>query len=304
MLTPHISGSTVFPLSPARSALQTPPFETDNISTAATRIDTISIPSRYHLDMSYTNPNPPPSGQKGPRGRPLDVADMNLNHSLASEHALQPELRATIAKMEFDATQSIKAVLEDIRINAAKSLDVHGDQIGGVVEIMDNDAANVRAVLAAINRIQDSTTSFAMSVMDATHSTGLNHLRDIAKACRNESGQSEENLEPTAPDHTPDTAMTEGIKHIAAPETQLRGEPDSANMVVRVVKETEFIHSPPLYFEIENTVQMGKLMDFCCENFWGGLDPHQLQFRTSKKALSCDMTAERVFGELLHVRYP
>jgi len=105
----------------------------------------------------------------------------NLDPSSTDEGATDPELRGMISKMEYDATQSIYAILEGIRMITIKPFNAAPDDIDGVMESVSNGISNARAVQAAVDRIHSNASRYAKSVIDSAQQVGINNLQDIVK---------------------------------------------------------------------------------------------------------------------------
>lgn len=211
----------------------------------------------------------------------------------SDERAISPELRATIAKMEFDATHSISAVLEDIRANAMQA-GIHKD-IDRATERMYVDASSVRAVLAAIDRIHHNTTKLARSVVYSSQHAGIGSLKGIASAT---DGKSTDDPENHAAVPEPDIPSIPDVQIIPTPQADEDIEPRRETVVLKVVNHVD--KKPPfLYFEIKKTTPLAKVMDLWCQTCWQGKDRRGIRFwwRRPGRYLALYSTLENVFDE-------
>jgi len=225
----------------------------------------------------------------------------------SDERAISPELRATIAKMEFDATHSISAVLEDIHVNAMQA-GIHKD-IDSAMESMYEDASSVRAVLAAIDRIHHNTTKLSRSVIYSSQHVGIGSLKGIASAMDGEPTDAPEN-HAALPEHIPSIP---DVQIIPAPQADEDIEPRSETVVLKVVNHVDKATQPVtvdvkscLYVEIKKTTPLAKVMDLWCQNCWQGKDRRGLRFwwNCPGRYLALYSTLENVFDEDASVRYP
>jgi len=237
---------------------------------------------------------------------PATPSAIQTTHA-SDERAISPELRATIAKMEFDATHSISAVLEDIRVNAMQA-GIHKD-IDSATESMYEDASSVRAVLAAIDRIHHNTTKLAWSVIYSSQHAGIGSLKGIASAM---DGKSTDALDNHAEGRAPGTPSIPDIQFIPAPQSDHDIEPRSETLVLKVVNHVDKATQPVtvdlkscLYFEIKKTTPLAKVMDLWCQNCWQGKDRLGIRFwwRRPGRYLALYSTLENVFDEEASVRY-